>query len=144
MEIILYIATGIIIGTALGWLIAKAKTSSAIQAEKDAAQLKYSELEKEYYNHKANSSADLKAAQDKIQDKVTFIEEIKEELKVSKNELSESNQQLATAKATNDSLNDKLEANSCFFHFLELFGETKICGETFCPQKWIKSGLKWA
>jgi DNA recombination protein RmuC len=109
MEIILYIATGIIIGTALGWLLAKAKTSSAIQAEKDAAQLKYSELEKEYYNHKANSSADLKAAQDKIQDKVTFIEEIKEELKVAKNELSESNQQLATAKATNDSLNDKLE-----------------------------------
>jgi hypothetical protein len=40
MEIILYITADILIGAALGWLFAKGKTASFVQAEKEAAQLK--------------------------------------------------------------------------------------------------------
>ena len=109
MEIILYIATGILIGAALGWLLAKGKTTSSIQAEKDAANQKFFELEKEYFNHKANSAAELKAAHEKIQDKNIAIDDFKEEIKAIKDELSNANQQLATANATNESLNDRLE-----------------------------------
>ena len=39
MTILLYITAGIIIGAILGWLIAKGKTVSTIQTEKDAAQI---------------------------------------------------------------------------------------------------------
>ena len=53
MELILYIAIGIIIGAVVGWLIAKAKTTSAMQVEKDAAQQKFVELEKEFVGYKA-------------------------------------------------------------------------------------------
>lgn len=48
MELILYIAISMLIGVVLGWLLTKAKTASAIQAEKDAAQQKFNELEKEF------------------------------------------------------------------------------------------------
>ncbi|MBK8700571.1 MAG: hypothetical protein IPN29_13990 [Saprospiraceae bacterium] len=46
MEIILYIAMGAAIGAVVGWLLAKSKTVSAIQAEKDGAQFKFAELER--------------------------------------------------------------------------------------------------
>lgn len=42
-------------------------------------------------------------------DKITAIESITEELKAAKKELSETNQALATAKATNEALNEKLQ-----------------------------------
>ena len=53
MELILNIAIGIIIGVLVGWLIAKAKTTSAIQVEKDIAQQKFGELEKELVGESA-------------------------------------------------------------------------------------------
>lgn len=109
MEIIVYIAIGIIIGMVVGWLLAKVKIASAIQAEKDVAQLKYSELEKEFVENKANSAAILSNANQTIQEKNTSLGEIKEELKLTIKELSETNQKLATSKATNEALNEKLQ-----------------------------------
>lgn len=151
MEVILYISIGIFIGAVVGWLIAKAKTTSAMQVEKEDAQQKFSELEKEYVGYKATATsqlqtsnenlearlkeigelkqaiqadvlelnnlnnqlstanADSRAANQTILDKCAALEAVKEELKIAKNDLSASNQALATAKANNEALNEKLQ-----------------------------------
>ena len=57
----------------------------------------------------ATATANLNAANQTINDKNKEIEAIKEELKISKNERDQNNQQLATQKANNDALKDKLE-----------------------------------
>jgi uncharacterized membrane-anchored protein YhcB (DUF1043 family) len=69
MELILYIAIGIIIGVIIGWLLASAKTTSATQAEKDAAQQKYNELEKELVGYKATVTSQLKTATENFEAK---------------------------------------------------------------------------
>jgi DNA recombination protein RmuC len=105
METILFIVLGIIIGAIVGWLVAKANTSSAIQTEKDAAQEKYRVLENELVGVKS----DLKFAEKTIAEKNTALEEVKEELKVAKNIVSKNNEALATANANNKSLTEKLQ-----------------------------------
>lgn len=114
MEIILYIVIGILIGAVLGWLLAKAKTASAIQAEKESAQLKYSELEKEFVGYEATTTSQLKTAADNLEAKGAEITGLKQTIEANAKELSTLNNQLSAAnadlRAANQSILDKNKA----------------------------------
>lgn len=111
MEIILYIAIGIIIGAVVGWLLAKAKTASAIQTEKEAAQLKYTELEKEFVGYKATTSSRLNAATDNVEAKTSEIAGLKQTIEANAKEIYSLNNQVSTAnadlRAANQTILDK-------------------------------------
>jgi DNA recombination protein RmuC len=111
MEIILYLAIGILIGTVLGWLLAKGKSASAIQAEKDAAQLKYSELEKEFVGYKATTTSQLNTASDNLTAKDKEIADLKQTIEANAKEVANLNSQVSTAnadlRAANKTLLDK-------------------------------------
>lgn len=114
MEIILNIAIGVLIGAVVGWLLAKSKTASAIQAEKDAAQLKYTELEKEFVGYKATASLQLKTAADNLDAKAVEIAGLKQTIEATAKELSTLNSQVSTAnadlRAANQTVLDKNKA----------------------------------
>lgn len=76
MEQIIYVAAGIFIGAILGWLIAKAITTPAVQAEKDAAQQKFSELEKEFVGYKASSTLQLQTANENLVQQATELKNL--------------------------------------------------------------------
>jgi DNA recombination protein RmuC len=99
MEIILYIVIGIIIGSVVVWLLAKAKTASAVQAEKDAAQHKYSELEKEFVGYKATATLQLKTAADNLDAIAVEIAGLKQTIEANAKGLSALNNQVSTANA---------------------------------------------
>ena len=111
METILYIAIGIIIGAALGWLFAKAKTTSARQIEIDAAQQKYSELEKEYVGYKAMVTSQLQTANVNLDERLNKIAELKQIVQTDALELSSLNTKISTAnadlRAANQTIVDK-------------------------------------
>lgn len=111
MELILYIIIGIIIGAALGWLLAKSGSASALQAKKEAAQLKYSELEKELVGYRATATSELSTLTDRIHAKAEEIAELKQTLYADKAELATLNNQLSTAhaelRATHTALREK-------------------------------------
>lgn len=66
METVFYILVGVAIGAIIGFLIAKANRGTTGQAEKDAAQQKYSDLEKESVAYKATATAQLQTANDNL------------------------------------------------------------------------------
>ncbi len=111
MELILYIAIGIIIGAIVGWLIAKAKTTSVIQAEKDAAQHKFSELEKEFVGYKATVTSQLQTAHENLEARLKEIAGLKQTIQSDALELSTFNNHLSTAnadlRAANQTILDK-------------------------------------
>jgi DNA recombination protein RmuC len=111
MELILYIVIGILIGAVVGWLIAKAKTISAIQLEKDAAQQKFSELEKEIVGYKATVTSQLQMANENLDSNLKEIAELKQTIKADALTLNNFNNQLSTAnadlRAANQTLLDK-------------------------------------
>jgi DNA recombination protein RmuC len=109
MELILYILISIAIGALIGWLFAKAKSTSQLQAEKDAAQQKYAALENEFVGYKATANADVRSANQNIIEKNQTIEDLKAELKQEKEAHIASNQKLATANAKNDAMTEKLQ-----------------------------------
>jgi DNA recombination protein RmuC len=114
MELILYIAIGILIGSVLGWLLAKSKTGAAMQAEKEAAQFKYTELEKELVGYKATASLQLKTAADNLDAKAVEIAGLKQTIEANAKELSTLNIQVSTAnadlRAANQTIQDKNKA----------------------------------
>ena len=99
MEIAIYIILGIIVGAVIGWLFANSKKTAGVQSEKDAAQQKYNDLDKEFVAHKATSSSELQSAKQDIIDlqkeKIALEETVKEKAK----ELTDANSQLATSNA---------------------------------------------
>ena len=113
MENILNIAIGIAVGAVVGWLLAKAKVASAIQAEKDAAQLKYSELEKEFVGYKATTTSQLKSVTDIVEAKTEEITGLNQTIEAKVKEIAALNSQVSTAnadlRAANRTLLDKNE-----------------------------------
>ena len=99
MEIFIYIAIGIIVGAIFGWISAKSKTASASQIEKDSAQHKFNELEKEFIGHKASISAQLKIVTENINTKDNEIAGLKQTIEAKSTELSALNNQLSTSNA---------------------------------------------
>jgi DNA recombination protein RmuC len=110
METLIYIIIGIIIGFIVGFLYSRAKTDKAIQLEKEKALTRFNELDKEYVIYKATAAAVASASNKTIIEKEEELISLKEELKKSKSEISESLQQLAAANANNEALDEKHEA----------------------------------
>lgn len=94
MEIILSVA-GLLIGVLIGLLIAKSRSNSAVQAEKE----KFNALDKEFGAYKASAEGEMKAANEKISDKQTIINE--QQSKISEHEITLSGlkDQLSVANA---------------------------------------------
>ena len=111
MELILYIVIGIIIGAVLGWLIAKAKTTSAMQVEKDAAQQKFVDLEIEFVGYKATATSQLKTANENAEARLKEIAGLKQTMQSDALELNNLNNQLSTSnadlRAANQTIIDK-------------------------------------
>jgi DNA recombination protein RmuC len=99
MENILNIAIGIAVGAVVGWLLAKTKVASAIQAEKDAAQLKYSELEKEFIGYKATTTSQLSTVTANLDAKSSEIAGLKQTIEAKVNEVLSLNNQVSIANA---------------------------------------------
>lgn len=108
MEVI-FISIGIALGLLIGWLFAKSKFNAASQIEKDTAQQKLTEIDKEYITYKASASAQLQASFNNLAEKQQEINSLKEEVKNTKAEFDSCNKHLATATAINESLNEKLD-----------------------------------
>ena len=111
MEAILYIAIGILIGAVVGWLIAKAKTTSAMQGEKDAAQQKFVDLEKEFIGYKATATSQLQTANENVEAWLIEIAGLKQISQTNALEINNLNNQLSTAnadlRAANQTILDK-------------------------------------
>jgi DNA recombination protein RmuC len=99
METIIYGLIGIVIGGLIAWLLAKANTSASRQAEKEAEQFKYNELEKEFISFKATIAAQEKASDENLKTKTDEIERLKEIIETNNKELSALNIDLSTANA---------------------------------------------
>jgi DNA recombination protein RmuC len=108
MESILFVFTGIIVGVLIGWLLARSGMAAAIQKEKDSGQEKYGLLELEATKQKAQLATELIAAGEKVNERNTSIQNLSHELKVEKDEHSETKGKLATAKANFEALEEKL------------------------------------
>ena len=63
---ILFVAIGITVGVLIGWLLAKTKLNASIQSEKENAQLKLNELEKEYVAYKATATSQLQTSNENL------------------------------------------------------------------------------
>lgn len=90
---ILYIAVGVVAGGFFGWLLARLALLSGFQGVRDQL---------------SGVTANLRASEMIITGKSKEIEELKEEIRKIKNELSEKLMELATEKAQNKALDDKL------------------------------------
>jgi DNA recombination protein RmuC len=99
MEIILYIIISILIGIVIGWLIAMRGTSYDIQAEKDAAQQRFGNLEREFVAYKATSTTQLQTTNDYLVERNSEIARLKETVQSNAQILSSSNNQLSTSNA---------------------------------------------
>lgn len=99
MEIAIYIILGIIVGTLIGWLFANSKKAAAEQSEKDAAQQKYNDLDKEFVAFKATSSSELHSANQDILDLQKTKNTLEEKIIENSNELTSVKGTLATTSA---------------------------------------------
>jgi len=110
MELI-YIVIGIIIGAVVGWLFAKAKTTSTIQVEKDTAQQKFVELEKEFVGYKATVTSQLQTATENVDTRLKEITGLKQTIQADALQLNNLNNQLSTSnadlRAANQTILDK-------------------------------------
>lgn len=111
MEIIGFIILGIALGAAIGWFIGKSTATKSLQTEKDNAQLKFSELEKEFVAYKATSTSQLQTAAANIESKETELDRSKETIKNMATDQTALNNQLSTANAnlnaSNQTISDK-------------------------------------
>lgn len=109
MEIIVYIASGIIIGAVVGWLMAMSKNASAIQTEKALAAEKYNNLDREFFEHKTTALSETKRVNKELEDKTSDLQSLKEEIKAVRKELADAKELLANANAANNNLEKSLK-----------------------------------
>ncbi len=111
METIIYIILGIVIGGIIGWLFAKTKTTSIVQSEKEIAQQKYNDLDKEIVSYKATVSEQLQATKNNLEDKQKENNTLGDTIRENSIELSDLRNQLATSSANlnaaNQTINEK-------------------------------------
>ena len=111
MEIIGFITLGLALGSAIGWFIGKSTAAKSLQTEKDNAQLKFSEMEKEFVAYKATSTSQLQTAAANIESKETELDRSKETIKNMAPDQTALNNQLSTANAnlnaSNQTISDK-------------------------------------
>lgn len=108
METLLIIA-GTVAGLIIGWLVARLSHISAVQSAQALVQQKFNELEKEFVNTRATLTAQQKTAQENAEFKLKEINELSQQLKDLNKEYMTCNRELATSRANNQALNEKLE-----------------------------------
>jgi DNA recombination protein RmuC len=106
MEVILYIVTGLVVGIAIGWMLASAKKSATIQLEKDLATEKYSTLDRTHIEYVANTASEIKRINRELEGKISEIEHLKDDLKSIRDQLSDTKDELAIANAKNNTLEE--------------------------------------
>jgi len=106
METILYISIGIIIGSLLGWLVSRFLGNTSIQKEREFAQSKFVELEKDYIGYKATAITQLRALREVLTDKESGIKTLNETLNTKTSELNEIKNNVATATANLQAANN--------------------------------------
>lgn len=105
----MYISIGIAGGAVIGWLIGKAKATSMIQSEKDAAQQRYIELDKEFVSFKATSVAELHTANSRLSSFDEEIKLLKGFIETQSADLSVLNKQISIANVNLNSTNQLLQ-----------------------------------
>lgn len=108
MEAAIYLVLGLTVGALITWLVVKSKTNAAVQQEKESALTRFSELEREHLNLVATASARNEAANMALAEKLKEIEELKQQIKLDRENLISTQALLAKAEATNEALTDKL------------------------------------
>lgn len=99
MEILMYIVLGIVVGGIIGWLFANSKKTSGVQSEKDDAQQKFNDLDKEFVAYKATSSSELQSTNQDLIDLRNEKNSLDNTVKEKVNELNTVNGYLATSNA---------------------------------------------
>jgi DNA recombination protein RmuC len=111
MEIVLYISSSLILGLAVGWLLSATRTAKAFQTEKDAALLKYSELDKDYASYKATVALQLNTATENLNSSLNKIDALKQTIDGFRIDIADLNSQVSTAnadlRAANQTILDK-------------------------------------
>lgn len=110
MEII-YVIIALIAGLFIGWLIAKAKGNIILQREKENAQTKYTDLEKEIIEYKATASSDLQRKNDDLSGTREEVSKLRNTLEGKLSEISLLNNSVTTnsadLRAANQTIADK-------------------------------------
>jgi len=105
METVIFVTLSVIVGGLIGWFIGKSTATKSAQAEKDNAQFKYNELEKEFVEYKATSGSQLQMVIANIESKDKEILGYKETINSKTNEIASLNTQLSTSNADLKSFN---------------------------------------
>ncbi len=108
MELLLTIA-GTAVGLLIGWLIARLSFNASTHSEKEVAQLRFGELEKEFLTFKATANAKIETALENAVLKQNDITYLNQRLTDSNNAFMDCKQELATCKANSEALNGRLE-----------------------------------
>ena len=108
MQILITIV-GTAVGLIIGWLLARLSFNTTLNSGKELAQLKFGELEKEFLTYKATSDAQLQTTRENAEHKQNEIADLSQRLKESNKEFMDCSMELATSKANNVALNDKLD-----------------------------------
>jgi len=104
MEIILLIV-GLVVGIALGFLLANRKASASLQVEKD----RFNRLDKEFTTVKATSEAQLNAARQSLLEKNEDLDNLKTDFQKLQEEATSLNKLNATFNAENKAMQEKLD-----------------------------------
>ena len=96
---ILFVAIGITVGVLIGWLLAKTKLNASIQTEKENAQLKLNELEKEYVAYSATATSQLQTSNENLTVKQNEKDALNQSFKELTTELTALNNQFSTVTA---------------------------------------------
>jgi len=99
----------IVIGLILGWLFANSKKDSKSRKEKDLADQKYIDLDKEFVAYKATSSSELLVANKTNMDFLTEVNRLNLVLKENSQELNISNNKLSVSDANLVASNKTIE-----------------------------------
>lgn len=105
MDILVYLLAGLIIGTLLGWFIAKASKPKLSTGSSE----EYIELDKEFTAYKASSEANLQNTEKSMEELATERKELNQTLGTAQSTLAETKEQLGILTASYKSLAAVLE-----------------------------------
>lgn len=109
----MFLVIAILAGLVIGWLVAGRTRGNAQQNEKDAAQQRYNELEKEYVAYKATAVAQLQTATDNLAVKDREISSLADSVQIKTGELVGVNRELSTVtanlQAAQQTIQDKIK-----------------------------------
>lgn len=104
---LIYLLVGLVIGTILGWFIAK-----AINNKKSGSEEKYLEIDRNFAAYKATAEATLAAAQTNLNEKQININDLNKELQLRSLEIARTSSDFATITANLANAERELEENA--------------------------------